>query len=716
MYLNAETQEQILLRMHFALRERGVLMLGKAEMLLAHSDLFTPLDLPQRIFEKGPEDAPRERHALRVTKAEAPPSAPTDVRLGDYAFDSGAVAQLVVNQHGRLGLVSQRAREVFGLSTLDIGRPIQDLEVSYRPVEIRSVIEQVLAERRPTVIKSVERSRPDGAIFYDVHVAPVTDRGGVLLGTQVSFVDISAAVRLEQELRRANAALEVALEAVQSTNEELETTNEELQSTVEELETTNEELQSTNEELETMNEELQSTNEELQTLNDELRVRGEELGTTNVFLETILATLRSAVIVLDRELHVRVWNGQAQDMWGLRPDEVLGKSLLGLDIGLPIDKLTPTIRACFSAEERAGDFARGDEPPWAGDRLQGDLLANRRERRGSRRRARDRRGRARRVTAGARARDCPWARDSAIPYGENMDSRWGIAGASVALAACRSPTQITVTVETDLPCADVTATSLTAGELGAIETGLPTSESASCAADGQLGTVVLVPSGSDNAQVAFKVITALNHETLERCAGASAANDTNCIVARRALRYLPHTPLTVIVSMSQACEGIVCDANTTCVNGACQSATIDPSQCAGAGCALTGPGTGDAGLDATVSDATTDAPAAEGSAPDASAGVPGCDLGGLQAGAAWPMEGYCPSGRYRSPLVGPASAPVHKWRWVGGELNVSPWVAADGTLYVASLAGTVTALSPGDGESCGRIPRTATPRRTGPSP
>ena len=142
--------------------------------------------------------------------------------------------------------------------------------------------------------------------------------------------------------------LETAYEELQSTNEELETTNEELQSTVEELETTNEELQSTNEELETMNEELQSTNEELQTMNDELRNRSTELNSNNAFLEAVFTSLRSAVVVLDRELRVQVWNTGALDLWGLRPDEALGASFFNLDIGLPVGELHQPIREVLS--------------------------------------------------------------------------------------------------------------------------------------------------------------------------------------------------------------------------------------------------------------------------------------------------------------------------------------------------------------------------------
>src|SRR5262249_37193049 len=126
---------------------------------------------------------------------------------------------------------------------------------------------------------------------------------------------------------------------LQSTVEELETTNEELQSTNEELETTNEELQSSNEELETMNEELQSSNEELETMNDELRLRTGELNRATVLIESMLASLGMGLAVVDRDLQVQMWNDRAKELWGVDIDEVRGKNVLNLDIGLPVGTL-----------------------------------------------------------------------------------------------------------------------------------------------------------------------------------------------------------------------------------------------------------------------------------------------------------------------------------------------------------------------------------------
>jgi two-component system CheB/CheR fusion protein len=178
----------------------------------------------------------------------------------------------------------------------------------------------------------------------------MTGDGGAIAAVKINFVDTTRYRRLQEELQTSKAELETAYEELQSSNEELETTNEELQSSNEELETTNEELQSTNEELETMNEELQSTNEELETINTELRQRENDLNHANSLLRTILGGLRAGVAVVDRDLNVMLWNDRAEDLWGLRADEIQGRHFLNLDIGLPVEQLRTAIRACVAGD------------------------------------------------------------------------------------------------------------------------------------------------------------------------------------------------------------------------------------------------------------------------------------------------------------------------------------------------------------------------------
>jgi len=349
MYFNAETQAKVFSRFHFALNDGGFLFLGRAETMMTHGQTFVPVDLKRRLSRKVARGTQRDRPVALVPDDNHDASR-ENVPWHVYAaaLEVSPVAQIVVNPAGVVVLVNERARSTFGLGGNEVGRPLRDLQISYRPIELRSVIEQAEAERQPATVKEVEwRSKLGESRWLDLHVSPLSEPAS---GTVITFTDVTAYRSLQRELEQSHQELETAYEELQSTNEELETTNEELQSTVEELETTNEELQSTNEELETMNEELQSTNEELQAINDELRQRGDELNSANAFLHSVMASLRGGVAVVDRELRLLAWSRHAEELWGLRSDEVTGHHLLNLDIGLPLERLRPALKACLAGE------------------------------------------------------------------------------------------------------------------------------------------------------------------------------------------------------------------------------------------------------------------------------------------------------------------------------------------------------------------------------
>jgi two-component system CheB/CheR fusion protein len=359
MYFNSETQAEVLKRFHYAMNDgrdgTGCLFLGRAEMMLAHSHLFRPVELKHRIFEKVAVPRPRARAAGGMAPARNGDEMPTSPkRLLEHALEDSPVARIVIAANGTLAFTNQRARLLFSLNPRDVGRPLQDLEISYRPLDLRSLIEQAYAEKRAVTQTSVERPFPGGdAQYLDVMASPVYDEAHAVLGVSISFLDVTRAAALQEELQKSREAIQTANEELQSANEELETTNEELQSSNEELETTNEELQSTNEELETMNEELQSTNEELQTLNEELRQRTDESHQVNALLQAVMGSLDAAAIVVGPNLDVMMWNARAQDLWGLRAEEVYNKSFLNLDIGLPVGELRAPIRESLDGRKAA---------------------------------------------------------------------------------------------------------------------------------------------------------------------------------------------------------------------------------------------------------------------------------------------------------------------------------------------------------------------------
>jgi len=352
MYMTVESQSRILARLHYALNDHGFLFLGKAEMLLAHAGLFTPIELKHRIFTKIPKLSARERLLVLAQGGNREAANHLDrlTRLRESAADATPIAQVIIDVEGNVVQVNEPARTMFGLSTGDIGRRLQDLELSYRPLELRPRIDEAHDEGRPVLLQSVERVLPGGGLQYlDVHVTTLSDDGGVVLGTSIAFADVTSHHRLRNEVAHAKQELETAYEELQSTNEEL-------QSTVEELETTNEELQSANEELETMNEELQSTNSELHAINTELRDRTDELDTMNVFMDSVLASVHVGVVVLDSAMRVRIWNGRSEELWGLRAQEVVGEPFLALDIGLPVERLAGAIRDCIAGSDSYRDL------------------------------------------------------------------------------------------------------------------------------------------------------------------------------------------------------------------------------------------------------------------------------------------------------------------------------------------------------------------------
>ena len=250
------------------------------------------------------------------------------------------MAQIVIDRAGRLAAANVLAETLFNIRPRNLGQPFQDLEVSYRPIELRSVIEHAIKDLRPIELMDVVWHRMPGSepSIYDVSVVPLCRATREPVGVGISFLDVTRYRNLRDELERSNRELERAYEELQSLNEELETTNEE--------------LQSTNEELETTNEELQSTNDELHAINDILRLRSAELDAANSFLATVLRSLGSAVIVVDTDLTVKVWGPGGEDLWGLRAEEAEGMPLPSLDIGLPVTSLVPQLRRMLDRASR----------------------------------------------------------------------------------------------------------------------------------------------------------------------------------------------------------------------------------------------------------------------------------------------------------------------------------------------------------------------------
>ncbi len=193
-------------------------------------------------------------------------------------------------------------------------------------------------------------------------------------------------------------------------------------------------------------------------------------------------------------------------------------------------------------------------------------------------------------------------------------------GAVAALVTCRAPTQVRILVYGDACDKPGTTTAITVGQLGEELEQKPAGPgSLRCDTGGRVGELVVQPSGSKDATFGFKVVMGIG-KSADEC---KPPDYKGCIVARRALAFLPHEDLQVRVDMRRSCIDRACEPTETCVNGGCLPATLDPNACIASPCdesTLKGtPDFPDGGRDApSESDApsppadalpTTDAPA-----------------------------------------------------------------------------------------------------------
>lgn len=214
------------------------------------------------------------------------------------------------------------------------------------------------------------------------------------------------------------------------------------------------------------------------------------------------------------------------------------------------------------------------------------------------------------------------------------------------LSDCRDPTQITLRLSTDAVCTDVQQTAITVGKLGQIEQKPEAATTDRCdGQSGNIGTLVVVPSGDDDDEIGVRVVTGVG-KSAEACVKDGYIG--GCIVARRAIRYLPHTPLDLPIFMGVDCLDIPCGATETCFKGKCVPAEIDSEKCKSGNCQPTE-------TDGGAPDAAADAPADQSSGGQGGGGGSGGGAGAAGAGGGGGAGGGSDAGDAVAPCTAPSA-------------------------------------------------------------
>ncbi|HET7558903.1 MAG TPA: chemotaxis protein CheB, partial [Limnochordia bacterium] len=375
-YFAAPLQKRVLPLFHYALNEGGFLVLGTAESVGEHTDLFGVADRNRKIFAKKTPGARRVVDFMRglpltarVRRQGPSEPAPVDFQreadrllLRHYAPPGVLVDENfdIVQFRGRTGPYIEPPP----------GDPTTNLFKMVREglfTDLRSALAEVVESERPARREGVRLSKNGDSRVIGLEVIPVKSvatevrcflvlfheaqpplanplAGGqaeaavapVAAAREVGVDEVGAAPDPEEsgEALRLRQELAATKEYLQSLMEQQDATNEELRSANEEVSSSNEELQSINEELETAKEELQSTNEELKTVNEQIEHRNRELNAVNNDLVNLLSSTHIPIIMVGRDLRIRRFTDSAKR----------ALNLATTDAGRPIRDTHPVVR------------------------------------------------------------------------------------------------------------------------------------------------------------------------------------------------------------------------------------------------------------------------------------------------------------------------------------------------------------------------------------
>jgi len=346
-YMDAVLQKKLLSVFHYALNPNGFLVLGQAETVGAHVQLFSVVDKKHRVHRKKPANLLPMTSIPTGQSATMPPKRQHAEPSGGEKFLQTEVSRVLIDRFAPPGVVIDPDMQIVQFrgqtgAYLEPAPGEASLNLLKMAKEgllygLRSAVHAARKTRNSIHKEGLKVRSGDGwkPVAIDVIPLPINGRMHYLVMFTESGATRSRKTRTEARPSRKitrherksqmdflERELAASREYLQSVIQELEAANEELQSANEEILSSNEELQSTNEELDTAKEELQSTNEELSTVNDELHARNEELTRVNSDLVNLLSTVQIAIVIVTADLRIRRYTPMAEKVLNLIPGDV----------------------------------------------------------------------------------------------------------------------------------------------------------------------------------------------------------------------------------------------------------------------------------------------------------------------------------------------------------------------------------------------------------
>ncbi len=403
-YFDAAAQTKVLATIHFALNDKGYLMLGKSESTGASSSLYTQINSKFKIYSRKKDTGIRKVPELmpgftqkiirkKNIKAITPKNQSVDSIKLDNAIDSvllsdympacaiinkdmeilqfrGSTSIFLAHQSGKASLnILKMTRPEFAFELLNAIRKAiktkQTIHKSGIDIKIDSVSKIMSLEVRPI---KIDWDEPLLLIVFKLqeqtekHVEIVKGAKNNHIAKVIALKD-KKIEKLAEELTIARTEILSIIESQEIAYEELQTANEEIVSSNEEFQTLNEELESTKEEIETSNEELISTNREMKKHN-------ELLQESYNYSQTIIATIHEPMIILDHNFKVKSANKSFYKKFHVTKEETEGMPLF--DLGnkqWDIPKLHELLEAMLLKNAHLSNFEVTHEFPGLGEKI-----------------------------------------------------------------------------------------------------------------------------------------------------------------------------------------------------------------------------------------------------------------------------------------------------------------------------------------------------------
>ncbi len=371
-YLDTAAQKRAIAIFHYALIERGCLMLGKSETIGTSLKFFTPsINKKYKIYTRkntaGIHKIPEintnitklpdtKRSKQFVAKPNSLPyidkkqAAPINGNLGN-TFDSVLLLQyvpasVVINYDLDIlqfrGPTSLYLQQSPGKASFNILKMVH-IEITF---ELRNAIHTAIKTKQPVRKTGIELNRAAAGLalrLVNLEVAPLNIEGEepllliVFTGQQqMEIMDVpdkggkNYSLVKDRRIKKLEEEIAAARQDMASIIQDQDAANEELQSANEEILSSNEELQSLNEELETSKEEVESTNEELITTNQELHARIQQVEELYTYYEAILSTIHEPMLILDKDIRIKTANASFCKVFHVTQEECIGVSLYKL--------------------------------------------------------------------------------------------------------------------------------------------------------------------------------------------------------------------------------------------------------------------------------------------------------------------------------------------------------------------------------------------------